>query len=1115
MEVRAGLFSLAVAIMVAANHIQGSASLAVMSVDLSSEWLKVALVKPGVPMEIVLNKESRRKTPVMVSIKDGEVQFGDAALAVGLRYPQNAYFYMQDLLAKKLDSPAVQNYMKRFPYVQLGEDEERGTVYFKSGEDKYYPEELLAIVLNKSRELAEDFAEQRVKEAVITVPAFFNQAERDAVMYAAELAEIKVLQLMNDIAAVALNYGVFRRNDFNSTVHNVMFFDMGAGSTTVSIVGYQIVKTKEKTFVETNPQLVVKGLGFDRTLGGLEIDLRLRDYLAETFHKTKKTSKDVREVPRAMSKLFKEANRLKKVLSANMDHMAQVENVMEEQDLRHKVSRAELETMCADLFERISRPIDMALKSSELSMSEIDSIILVGGGTRVPKVQETLMEVTKRSELGKNINADEAAALGAVYQAAHLSKGFKVKKFIVKDANVYPIQVEFQRVGTDDDGQEVTKTVKRTLFGQNNPFPQKKVMTFNRHKTDFSFTVSYKDLELVLKDDDLKSFGSTNLMTYTLKGVEKALKKRSDAESKGIKAHFRLDESGVLHLDTVESVFEKTENVMVEVNETEEEQSTLQKLGKTISSFFSGSSDDTTDATEKKPEGEDGATDEEAPAKEDGNVDKESDQEPKQEGTEEEKSAEKTQDEEEVVKETGDSEDVAEKTQEEEVGEEEETPKDEAEETGETETKGDEQEAEKEAGEQESPEEQAEDLKDVESKQDAPQEADETDDKKEEKSEEKSEEKKESSKEKKKKKKNKKKGGKEETKKETKTVSKPKVVTIKENLTVEAEVLGIPEPSKDARKASRNKLKELRKREEERIAKEQAMNSLESFIYSMQEKLYEEEYEKCSTEAQREKISTKLREASDWLYEVEDDAFHTVFSDKLKELKKVTKNLSFRVKEYKERPQLIADLKQLLNVSSIFLSAAKNASKEIQLFTEVEMGLLGNAYNSTMEWYAEKSQAQLQLSDTEKPVLLSEDLKTKMVALDRELRYLVNKAKAGPPKKKDKPKKKKKSNETVVEGDINGNKSKINISESAEPIKVMPLESNETKEDVPETIKPQEDYKETEEEPLQLPAPDEVAGTEDDTKEEVEEAVETTEKPSPTTAEQETNTDNSRNTGDL
>ena len=153
-----------------------------------------------------------------------------------------------------------------------------------------------------------------------------------------------------------------------------------------------------------------------------------------------------------------------------------------------------------------------------------------------------------------------------------------------------------------------------------------------------------------------------------------------------------------------------------------------------------------------------------------------------------------------------------------------------------------------------------------------------------------------------------------------------------------------------------------------------------------------------------------------------------VFSDKLKELKKVTKNLSFRVKEYKERPQLIADLKQLLNVSSIFLSAAKNASKEIQLFTEVEMGLLGNAYNSTMEWYAEKSQAQLQLSDTEKPVLLSEDLKTKMVALDRELRYLVNKAKAGPPKKKDKPKKKKKSNETVVEGDVNGNKSKINIS---------------------------------------------------------------------------------------
>ena len=159
-----------------------------------------------------------------------------------------------------------------------------------------------------------------------------------------------------------------------------------------------------------------------------------------------------------------------------------------------------------------------------------------------------------------------------------------------------------------------------------------------------------------------------------------------------------------------------------------------------------------------------------------------------------------------------------------------------------------------------------------------------------------------------------------------------------------------------------------------------------------------------------------------------------VFHDKLKELKKSTKNLSFRVKELKERPHLIAELKQLQNVSQIFLAAAKNMSNETQIFTDVEIGLLEKAYSDSMEWYEEKSRAQWELPDTEKPVLLTEDLKTKIVALDRELRYLVNKAKAGPPKKKEKAKKKKKSNETETAGDedINGKKKKTNATGQSE-----------------------------------------------------------------------------------
>ncbi|XP_006821428.1 hypoxia up-regulated protein 1-like [Saccoglossus kowalevskii] len=485
-------------IVCAVNPVDG---LAVMSIDLGSDCYKMALVKPGVPMEIILNKESRRKTAVVVSLRDDERVFGDDALAIGVRYPKTTYVYLQDLLAKGIDNPVVQLYKKRFPYHDIRQDPERDTILFQHSEDlQYTPEELLAMILNRAQEMAAAFAEQPIKDVVITVPAYFNQAERRSVKHAAELVGLNVLQLMNDNAAVALNYGVFRRTTFNVTPTNIMFYDMGASSTTATIVSYQIVKTKEKGISETNPQLTVKGIGFDRTLGGFEVELRLREHFAKVFTEQGKAKSNVYESPRAMAKLLKEAKRIKKVLSANTEHMAQIEGLIDDVDFRVKITREEMETMCADLFARVKNPVRMAIESADMTLGEIDQVILMGGGTRIPKVQELLLEAVKKSELGKNINADEAAALGASYQAAYLSKGFKVKKFVVKDANLYPIEVEFERSAINDEGVEFQKTVKRTLFGRNNPYPQKKVMTFNKHTDDFAFSVNYGDLSFVNED---------------------------------------------------------------------------------------------------------------------------------------------------------------------------------------------------------------------------------------------------------------------------------------------------------------------------------------------------------------------------------------------------------------------------------------------------------------------------------------------------------------------------------------------------------------------------------------------------------------------------------------
>ncbi|XP_014221375.1 hypoxia up-regulated protein 1 [Trichogramma pretiosum] len=556
--------------------------LAVMSVDLGSEWMKIAIVSPGVPMEIALNKESKRKTPVTISFRDGERTFGEDAQVVGTRFPKNSFSYILDLIGKSIDNPMVQLFQKRFPYYNIEADSERNTILFRiDDETTYTPEELLAQLLYKAKEFAQISAGQKIKEAVITVPGFFNQAERQALLQAAELANIKVLQLINDYSAVALNYGIFRSKEINDSAHYVMFYDMGASSTTATIVGYQNVKSKDRGFLETHPQVSILGVGYDRTLGGLEMQIRLRDYLAKEFDAMKKTPNSVFNNPRAMAKLFKEAGRVKNVLSANAEHYAQIEGLLDEKDFKLLVSREKLEEICFDLFERVANPVKTALETSALTMDIISQVVLVGAGTRVPKVQEKLAAFLK-TDLAKNINADEAAALGAVYRAADLSQGFKVKKFITKDAVLFPIQVLFDRVAEDK-----VKQVRRTLFSKMNAYPQKKIITFNKHTTDFTFDINYSDLDY-LSPEEVAAIGNLNISTISLSGVSEALAKheKESAESKGIKAHFAMDDSGVLNLINVELVSEKT---VIAEEDGKEEEGAFSKLGSTISKLFSGS----------------------------------------------------------------------------------------------------------------------------------------------------------------------------------------------------------------------------------------------------------------------------------------------------------------------------------------------------------------------------------------------------------------------------------------------------------------------------------------------------------------------------------------------
>ncbi|CAG0915624.1 unnamed protein product [Notodromas monacha] len=588
-DIMAHLLAVVVAAFLISAVISPAQSVAVMSIDLGSEWMKVAVVSPGMPMEIALNKESKRKTPVAVAFRDGERVFGEDAQNVGSRFPKQAYIYLLDVLGKTPDNPLVQQFLKRFPQYEIVADPETGLAVFRHDENTLYsPEELIAMILNKGREYAQEFVEQKpIKDVVITVPAFFNQAERRAMLRAAELANLKVLQLINDNTAAALNYGIFRRKEFTETPQRILFFDMGASSTVATVASYQIAKTKERGFVETNPQVSIIGIGYDRTLGGLEMQLRLRDHLANVFNSQKKTPNDVFKNPRSMQKLFKEAGRLKNVLSANSDHVSQVEGLLDEQDFRAPVTRDEFETLCADLFERVAQPLKDAVSSAGLSLEHIDQVILVGAGTRVPKVQEKIHQYVSK-ELGKSLNTDEAAAMGAVYRAADQSPAFKVKKFVVKDAVIYPVQVDYVREVTNEDGTVSSKTVRSSLFGPMNPYPQKKIMSFRKHVDDFSFNVNYGDLSH-LPASDAANLGSLNISEVKISGVSDAINKHSanqaegtSVDMKGVKAHFVLDESGVVRLTSVEYVIEKTET------KKHDAESPLSRLGNTISAFFSG-----------------------------------------------------------------------------------------------------------------------------------------------------------------------------------------------------------------------------------------------------------------------------------------------------------------------------------------------------------------------------------------------------------------------------------------------------------------------------------------------------------------------------------------------
>lgn len=529
---------------------------AVFSVDLGSEWLKVAVVnlKPGQsPISVAINEMSKRKSPALVAFQGGNRLIGEEAAGLVARYPDKIYSNLRDLIGKPYD------YVKKFldsmylPF-DVVEDPRGGAGIRVDGGAIYSPGELVAMVLGYALHLAEFHSKVPIKDAVIAVPPYFGQVERKGLLQAAQLAGINVLSLINEHSGAALQYGIDK--DFSNESRHVIFYDMGSSSTYAALVYFSAYNAKEYGKTVSVNQFQVKDVRWDPQLGGQDMELRLVEYFADEFNKQLGNGVDVRTSPKAMAKLKKQVKRTKEILSANTMAPISVESLYDDRDFRSTITREKFEELCNDLWEKSLFPLKEVLKNSGLKIDEIYAVELIGGATRVPKLQAKIQEFIGRKDLDKHLDADEAIVLGAALRAANLSDGIKLnRKLGMVDGSSYGFVIELN--GPDLLKDESTRQV---LVQRMKKLPSKMFRSII-HNKDFEVSLAYESEDLLPPGAPSPMFAQ-----YAVSGLTDASEKYASRNlSSPIKAnlHFSLSSSGIFSLDRADAVVEISEWIEV------------------------------------------------------------------------------------------------------------------------------------------------------------------------------------------------------------------------------------------------------------------------------------------------------------------------------------------------------------------------------------------------------------------------------------------------------------------------------------------------------------------------------------------------------------------------